>query len=382
VKTGTTFLRIGSTLLSLWFYIEKCGVALQDIEKCVEELKKETEGKREKRKVPGSAIRRLIEVLERCGGESECMTKDQLLGLHEKVFGYKSEKPLYGVINRAVRHGRAYTIETREGVMICSRRVHERKLLSILEDIYIRWRLGQKPEEAGRVFKKFEGVRIPFIELEKHLLVAYQHILCYPEVFNIVSFDYNAVLSIAKSRGLKPLKEKLPLEILEEASESYRVGILKMCIRKAGSLLKDLNLYRDPQGLGESLYNVVRALTFTGSEELEHRLNAYAREIKDTYQLPDERLAAEALREIYNHLKDIILLHHEIDNERSKRSAEFRETVFKIIEESLIRGELKGVCFICGRVKYNDMLIERIRSILEPYSPLPSSPSRLKGWVF
>jgi hypothetical protein len=313
-----------------------------------------------------------VEVLERRGDENGCMLKEQLLGLHKEEFGYKSEKPLYGVINRAIKRRKVYTIETREGTVICSRRVHERKLLSILEDIYIRSKLGREPREAEKKFKE----RIPFVELREHLSAVYQHILSYPEVFNIVSFD------CVKSHGLKPLKERLPLEILEEASESYRAGILKMCIRKAGSLLKDLNLYRDPQGLGESLYNVVRALTFTGSEELEHRLNAYAREIKDTYQLPDERLAAEALREIYNHLKDIILLHHEIDNERSKRSAEFRETVFKIIEESLIRGELKGVCFICGRVKYNDMLIERIRSILEPYSPPPSSPSRLKGWVF
>jgi hypothetical protein len=308
------------------------------------------------------------------------MIKEQLLGLYKEVFCYTSEKPLYGVIKRAVKRGRAYAIETREGVMICSRRVHERKLLSILEDIYIRWRLG---EEAGRVSKKFD-VRIPFIEYEKYLLAVCQHILYHPEVFNIASFDYNTVLSIAKSRGLKPLKEKLPLEILEEASESYRVGILKMCIRKAGSLLKDLNLYRDPQGLGESLYNVVRALTFAGSEELEHRLNAYAREIKDAYQLPDERLVAEALRELYNNLRDIILLHHEIENEYSKRSAEFREAVFKIIEESLIKGELKGMCFMCGRVRHNDMLIERVKSILGPYLPFPStySPSHLKGWVF
>jgi hypothetical protein len=380
VKTRTTFLRAGTTFLSLQFYIGKCGVALQDIEKCVEELKRETEGKREKRKVPGSAIRRLVEVLERCGGESGCVTKDQLLGLHEKVFGYKSEKPLYGVIKRAIERRKVYVVETREGVMICSRGVHERKLLSILEDIYNRWRLG---EEAGRVSKKFE-VRIPFIELEEYLLAVYQHILYHPKVFNIASFDYKAVLSIAKSHGLKPLKEKLPLEILEEASESYRVGILKMCIRKAGSILKDLNLYRDPQGLGESLYNVVRALTLAGSEELEHRLNAYAREIKDGYQLPDERLVAEALRELYNHLRDIILLHHEIENEYSKRSAEFREAVFEIIKESLISGELKGVCFICGRVRHSDMLIERVKSILEPYLPFSSTytPSHLKGRVF
>jgi hypothetical protein len=353
---------------------------LQDIENCVEELKKKTEGKQEIRRVPGSAIRRLVEVLENCGGKSGCMTKDQLLGLHEKVFGYKSEKPLYGVIRRAIKRGKAYVIETREGVMICSRGVHERKLLSILEDIYNRWRLG---EEARRVSKKFD-VRIPFIELEQHIPAVYQHILYHPKVFSIASFDYNALLSIVKSHGLKPLKEKLPLEILEEASESYRVGILKMCIRKAGSILKNLNLYRDPQGLGESLCNMVRALTLAGSEELEHRLNAYARDIKDGYQPPDERLVAEALRELYSHLRDIILLHHEIENEYSKRSAEFREAVFKIIEESLVKGELKGVCFMCSRVRHNDMLIERIKSILEPYLPFPStySPSHLKGWVF
>jgi hypothetical protein len=116
---------------------------------------------------------------------------------------------------------------------------------------------------------------------------------------------------------------------------------------------------------------VVRALTF--SEELEHRLNAYAREIKDGYQLPDEKLVAEALRELYNHLREIILLHREIEDEYLKRSIELHETVFKIIEESLIKGELKGVCFICGRVRYNDRLIEPVRSILEP---------RPKGRVF
>jgi hypothetical protein len=330
-------------------------------------------------RVPGSAIRKLEEVLEKEGDENGCMTKEKLLGLYAEKFGYKSEKPLYGVIRRAIERRRVYAVETREGVMICSRRIHERKLLSILEDIYNRWRLG---EEARRVSKKFE-VRIPLIELEECLPAVYQHVLSHPKVFSIVSFDYNAVSSIVKSRGFKPLKEKLPLEILEEASESYRVGILKMCIRKAGSLLRDSNLYRDPQGLGESLYNVVRALAFAGSEELEHRLNAYAREIKDGYQLPDERLVAEALRELYNHLRDIILLHYEIENEYSKRSTEFRETVFEIIRESLISGELKGVCFICGRVRHNDVLVERVKSILEPYLPFPSnSPSHIKGRVF
>jgi hypothetical protein len=360
----TTFLKAGTAFLSLQFYLESAGVALRE----------ET-----RRGVPGSAIRKLEEIFEKEGDENGCMIKEQLLGLYKK-FGYKSEKPLYGVISRAVKRGRAYTIETREGVMICSRRVHERKLLSILEDIYNRWRLG---EEARRVSKKFE-VRIPFVELEGYLPAVYQHVLSHSKVFNIVSFDYKAVLGTMKFHGLKPLKEKLPLEILEEASESYRVGILKMCIRKAGSILEDLNLHRDPQGLGESLYNVVRALTLSGSEELEHRLNAYAREVKDWHQLPDERLVAEALRELYNHLRDVILLHYEIENEYSKRSAEFREAVFEAIKESLIGGELKGVCFICGRVRHNDMLIERVKSILEPYLPFPStySPSHLKGRVF
>jgi hypothetical protein len=79
----------------------------------------------EKRGVPGSAIRRLVEVLERRGDENGCMTKEQLLSLYEVVFGYKSEKPLYGVINRAIKRGKVYMIETREGVMICSRRALE-----------------------------------------------------------------------------------------------------------------------------------------------------------------------------------------------------------------------------------------------------------------
>jgi hypothetical protein len=79
----------------------------------------------EKRGVPGSAIRRLVEVLEKHGDENGCMVKERLLSLYEAEFGYKSEKPIYGVIGRAVRRGKVYIVETHEGVKVCSRRILE-----------------------------------------------------------------------------------------------------------------------------------------------------------------------------------------------------------------------------------------------------------------
>jgi hypothetical protein len=88
--------------------------------------------------VPGSAIRRLVEVLEKHGDENGCMAKEQLLSLYEVVFGYKSEKPIYGVINRAARRGKVYIVETREGVMICSRRALEAAMEAYADEDLVR----------------------------------------------------------------------------------------------------------------------------------------------------------------------------------------------------------------------------------------------------
>jgi hypothetical protein len=243
--------------------------------------------------------------------------------------------------------------------------------------------------KLGRLLLKKKEVRVPSIELEKYFTAISQHILHHPSVFNIISPDYNVIHSAIKFHDLRSVyesKKRLPLEILWEAKESYREGILRICTRRAESLLRDLRLHRDPQGLGESLYNVIRALALEGAkdEELERRLNIYAKEIKIGYTLPDEKLVeiVETLRELYNHLRDAILLHYEIENEYSRRSIELRETVFKIIEESLNREELKGVCFICGEVKYDDVRIKWIKSILGLYPPFstiyrPSYPGRV-----
>lgn len=88
--------------------------------------------------MPGSAIRRLVEVLEKHGDENGCMAKEQLLSLYEVVFGYKSEKPIYGVINRAARRGKVYIVETREGIMICSRRALEAAMEAYADEDLVR----------------------------------------------------------------------------------------------------------------------------------------------------------------------------------------------------------------------------------------------------
>ena len=169
-----------------------------------QEEKHEEEGsedkcKQEKRRVPGSAIRKLVEVLEEQGDENGCMIKEQLLGLYKEVFCYTSEKPLYGVINRAIKQRKAYMIRTREGViLICSRRVHERKLLSILEDIY----LSRRPNPI----KKFKD-EIPDVDRERFLIYAIQHLLSYGEISSIIRPDYRLISNAMKLGDTRLLQE-------------------------------------------------------------------------------------------------------------------------------------------------------------------------------
>jgi hypothetical protein len=342
----------------------------------------ETEEKQEKRKVPGSAIRRLVEVLERRGDENGCMLKEELLGLYEEVFGYKSEKPLYGVINRAIKRGRVYTIETREGVMICSRGVHERKLLSLLEDIYLtslyrsRWLgLSERP-----FVKKFEA-KIPDVDRGTYLVYAIQHLLCYEAISSIIKPDYRLVFNIIRLNDVRLLGEakiKLSLRDLREAVQFYDDAIWKMLTLKARALASEPELVMD---LTHRLRETFWRLRDVDVSYFEQVVGVEAERIKNMCRLSAEKLPiiVTVLRELYYLLGDVFTFLIEIENKHSRRYEELRIATFKVIEEVLRNGELKGECSLCGKPTHDDVELDILKSILDIYI-LPFHASRITSY--
>jgi hypothetical protein len=343
-------------------------------------LRKET-----RRKVPGTAIRRLVEVLERRGDENGCMIKEQLLGLHKEEFGYKSEKPLYGVINRAIKWRKAYVIETREGIMICSRRVHERKLLSILEDIYLtslyssRWLgLSERP-----FVKKFEA-KIPDVDRAAYLVYAIQHLLCYEAISSIIKPDYRLVFNIIRLNDVRLLSEakiKLSLRDLREAVQFYDNAIWKMVTLKARALASEPELVMD---LTHKLRETIWRLRDVDVSYFEEVVSVEAEKIKNLCGLPAEKLPiiVTVLRELYHllgSLGDVFTFLIEIKNKHSRRYEELRIATFKVIEEALRNGELKGECSLCGKPALDDVELDILKSILDLYT-LPFHAPRITSY--
>jgi hypothetical protein len=351
-----------TTFLNLHFYTGKRRGSIAGHRKVHEKpkkkLKKETEGKREKRKVPGSAIRRLMEELERCGGENGCMLKERLLSLHGEVFGYKSEKPLYGVIKRAIERRKAYTIRTREGVMICSMRVHERKLLSILEDIY----LSRRPNPI----KKFKD-EIPDVDRERYLIYAIQHLLSYEEISSIVRPDYRLIsnaMKLGDTRLLQEAKRRLSLRDLREAIRFYEDAIQKIVTLKAKTIAPQPELV---EWIAEKLRSVVSSIKDVNTFDMVVR--EAAEDIMRTYKLPAERLPqiVGALKEIFDLVRilgDVYEFLHEIKNNHERMYRELKSTSFNVIKRALEEGELKGECSLCGKPVHDDFEIDLLGEVI------------------
>jgi hypothetical protein len=304
------------------------------------------------------------------------MTKDQLLGLHEKVFGYKSEKPLYGVIRRAVERGRAYTIETREGVMICSRRVHERKLLSLLEDIYLSGRPNPR--------KKFKD-EIPDVDKERYLIYAIQHLLGYEEVSSIVKPDYRLISNAVKLGDIRLLQEarrRLSLRDLREAIEFYDSAIQKIITLKAKTIAPRPELVDD---IAEKLYKVVRDInTIDDLNRLIDELNelkVFKDVVASTRLINSYKLSLlemlPALKELHDFLwvvGDVFTFLNEIRNDHEKMYEELRATTFNVMKKVLEEGELRGECSLCGRPVHDDFEINLLKSILDIFLLPPNVP--------
>jgi hypothetical protein len=327
-------------------------------------------------RVPGTAIRKLEEILEKEGDENGCMTKKKLLGLHKEVFGYKSEKPLYGVINRAVKRRKVYVVETREGVMICSRRVHERKLLSLLEDIYLSGRPNPK--------KKFKD-EIPDVDKERYLIYAIQHLLSYEEISNTISNiigpDYRLISNAVKLgdiRLLQEAKRRLSLRDLREAIEFYDNAIQKIVTLKAKTIAPRSELVDEIAG---KLRDIVRDMDIDSIRAVgtSYVVHSVSEDIMKTYKLPAERRLQiiEAVREILDFLKilgDVYEFLYEIRNNHERMYRELRLTTFNVIRKALEEGELRGECSLCGKPPvHGDFEINLLKSILYIYL-LPPTP--------
>jgi hypothetical protein len=341
-----------------------------------EEEGSENKCKQEKRRVPGSAIRRLVEVLEEQGDENGCMIKEQLLGLYKEVFCYTSEKPLYGVINRAIRRRKVYTIPSREGVMTCSRRVHERKLLSLLEDIYLSGRPNPR--------KKFKD-EIPDVDKERYLIYAIQHLLGYEEVSSIVRPNYSLISNVVKlgdTRLLQEAKRRLSLRDLREAIELYDSAIRKIVTLKAKTIAPRPELVDD---IVEKLYKIVRDInTIDDLNRLIDELNelkVFKDVVASTRLINSYKLSLlemlPALKELHDFLwvvGDVFTFLNEIRNDHEKMYEELRATTFNVMKKVLEEGELRGECSLCGRPVHDDFEINLLKSILDIFLLPPNVP--------
>jgi hypothetical protein len=317
------------------------------------------------KRVPGSAIRKLEKCLaER--GMNGCMNLDvkEIFERCNDRFKYGNEKPLYGVIGRALKRGAVYQIKTSSGeIMLCSRKTHVKTLLSLLEDIYLERLYGGVFSERREKVRKFE-TKIPDIEKSRYLTAVAQHLLSYPNIYSILMPDYRAIENAVRTGYLEKIcemKKRLSLKDLNEAVRSLYEGMLNKCRVKALSIHPDLNI-------AESLALHIRDAVFSlirGGVSSE-AINRSAESIRSSFNLPPEKLpeVAKAIKELYDLFKDVIPLYDELVSRLVETYKKLEEEVYKVIREVLDEGDLKGKCFICGEVHYEDEA-ELLKSVLE-----------------
>jgi hypothetical protein len=288
------------------------------------------------------------------------------------IFGYVNEKPLYGVIGRALKRGVVYQVKTSSGeIMLCSRKTHVKTLLSLIEDIYLERLYGRVSSERLQRVKKFK-IEIPDIEKSKYLNAVAQHLLSYPNISSILIPDYRAIENAVRTGDLKKIREikKRPsLKDLNEAVSSIHEGMLKKCRIKALSLHPDPNIVESLTiHFRDSVYALIRG------KEGDEVINRSAENIRSSFNLPPEKLPeiAKAIKELYDLFKDVVPLYDELSSRHVETYKKLEEEVFKVIEEVLDEGDLKGRCFICGEVQY-EYEAELLKSVLEGYVLSPSA---------
>jgi hypothetical protein len=325
------------------------------------------------KRVPGSGIRKLEECLVE-HGMNGCMKLGRKLDVKKiferckDKFGYVNEKPLYGVIGRALKRGVVYQVKTSSGeIMLCSRKTHVKTLLSLIEDIHLEHLYGG--ERLQRV-KKFK-IEIPDIEKSKYLNAVAHHLLSYLNISSILIPDYRAIENAVRTGDLKKIREikkRLSLKDLNEAVRSIHEGMLKKCRIKALSLHPDPNIVESLAiHLRDSVFALIRG------KEGDEAINRSAENIRSSFNLSPEKLPeiAEAIKELYDLFKDVIPLYDELSSRHVETYRKLEEEVFKVISEVLDEGDLKGRCFICGEVHYEDEA-ELLKSVLEGYVLSPS----------
>jgi hypothetical protein len=331
------------------------------------------------KRVPGSAIRKLEECLAE-NGMNGCMNLDEkeIFERCKDKFEYVNEKPLYGVIGRALKRGAVYQVKTSSGeIMLCSRKAHVKTLLSLIEDIYLGYLYGGVSSERLQRVKKFK-IEIPDIEKSKYLSAVAQHLLSYPNISSILIPDYRAIENAVRTGDLKKIREikkRLSLKDLNEAVRSIDEGMLKKCRIKALSLHLNPNI---TESLAINLRDSVFTLVRGGGSNEDEVINKSAENIRSSFNLPPEKLPeiTKAIKELYDLFKDVIPLYYELSSRHVETYKKLREEVFKVIREVLDEGDLKGRCFICGEVHYEDEA-ELLKPVLGGYVFLPSASATI-----
>ena len=313
---------------------------------------------------PGTAIKKLKECLVE-HGMNGCMNRKQIFEKCKDKLEYSSEKPIYGVIERALKIGAVYLMKASSGEMICSREAHVKTLLSLLEDIYLERLYGGVFSERRERVKKFEA-KIPDIEKSRYLTAVAQHLLSYLNISSILMPNYRAIENAVRTGDLEKIREmkkRLSLKDLNEAVRSLYEGMLNKCRIKALSIHPDLNI---AESLALHIRDAVFSLIKSGVSS--EAINRSAESIRSSFNLPPEKLPeiAEAVKELYDMFKDVVPLYHELSSRHEETYKKLEEEVFKVIREAFDKEDLKGRCFICGEAQYEDEA-ELLKSVLERY---------------
>jgi len=219
--------------------------------------------------------------------------------------------------------------------------------------------------------KKFEA-KIPDVDRGTYLVYAIQHLLCYEAISSIIRPDYRLVFNAIRLNDVRLLSEakiKLSLRDLREAVRFYEDAIWKILTLKARVLASEPELVMD---LTHKLRETVWRLRDVDVSYFEQVVGVEAERIKNLCGLPAEKLPiiVTVLRELYHllgSLGDVFTFLIEIGNRHSRRYEELRIATFKVIEEALRNGELKGECSLCGKPTHDDVELDILKSILDIY---------------
>jgi hypothetical protein len=267
-----------------------------------------------------------------------CAEEDELINKVVEMSGVKDRRKVEKKKVESIR--RSINIGFNKGLFVRMERVHEgrvkkfvcladpeirehrERLLSILEDIYLKLTY---PTVASPV-KKYKP--IPEVDRDRLLTSAAEHLLSSETLLHHIE----------------------ALVVFSEYAGSYREGFMKACMVKARSLYPNPKDLKAIEGIATRLRDVIwRAV--------ENRGYAYqiiedlSREVAGRFSLLSGRQdeIAEALRDLYDYLGDALPLYVGFEVLREEWLRYTREVILDTIKVLVEEGKLIGRCSICSK---------------------------------